>query len=79
MEGRMSLKTRHCDECEHYDCGEPLLIHCGLEGSAATPASCAKEHKLRFYYPKGPMDDNWGHKRKCADFSEIPINRRGPK
>ncbi len=54
------MKTRHCDECTHCDM-RPIG---GM--------TCEKGHKPRFYMPrdKYPYCNNWGWKRKCADYDE---------
>ena len=51
------MKTRRCDECKWYAAN--LNEHV-----------CRKQHFPRFYMPKGPMDLNYGWKRKCEDFEE---------
>lgn len=63
------LVTRHCDECTHatlkwyvYRGGEPFDV-----------LSCEYAHKPRFYKPRGPLDADYGWKRRCADF--VPSNR----
>lgn len=28
-------------------------------------------HKPRFYTQRGPRDNNYGHKRRCEDFTEL--------
>lgn len=52
------MKTQYCDECEHrkwVDDGNGL--------------ACKIGHKPRFFKPTGnPYFENWGWKRKCADF-----------
>ena len=55
-------KTRHCDECEHYD----LVV--GTNYGGKDDKHCKLGHKPRWFNPKSPMDDDWGHKRKCEDF-----------
>ena len=54
-------KLRHCDECRfwHYD-------------EAYKQVECEKAHAIRFYKPRGPLDTNYGWKRKCAEF--VPSN-----
>lgn len=51
--------TRQCAECQRFE----YDIH-------ANEAECEKGHKMRFFMPKGPMDFNYGWKRKCDDFIE---------
>lgn len=53
----MATATRHCDECTRW---------------YAEMRECAKGHKPRFYQPTRIMDNNWGWKRKCEDFKELP-------
>lgn len=54
------MKTRHCDECKHFNDED-------IPGAKV----CEKNHKPRFYLPRSVMDMNCGYKRKCADFEEI--------
>ena len=56
---QLTMKTRHCDECTHCDFTVNDKMHCN------------KGHKPRFYMPKGTyphFENDWGWKRKCADF-----------
>jgi hypothetical protein len=55
------MKTRHCDECQHYS----IDIN-----DDETP--CDKEHSPRWYKPKNdnPHDPDYGYKRKCGDYLE---------
>ena len=57
------MKARHCDECCHFDLKED-------EFGRPIPPVCLKGHRPRFYMPKGPMDGDWGYKRRCEDFEE---------
>lgn len=50
--------ARHCDECQHWH---------GLVGIPGE--RCDKGHVPRFYQPRGPMDQDWGWKRRCEDFT----------
>ena len=61
----MSLKTRHCDECSHFDMGHLSDCECPIP-----KPTCTKGHKPRFYNSLSPMDDKWGYKRRCTDFEE---------
>lgn len=56
------MDTRHCDECKHFNDEE------------TDPRVCLKYHKPRFYSQKNdnPYDQNYGYKRKCADY-EIKV------
>ena len=67
----MSIKTRLCDMCLHFVCGELLELEPddGITRWTRKP-SCALGHKPRFYQPNSPMDEFWGWKRRCADYSE---------
>ena len=56
---RKQMVTRHCDECAN---------HMSVLGNEL---ACALDHKPRWYSPKGPMDFNYGWKRRCADFKEL--------
>ena len=58
------VRVRHCDECLHYD------LVCGTNYGGKDDKHCKLGHKPRWYQPKGPMDDDWGHKRRCEDFKE---------
>jgi hypothetical protein len=51
------MKTQYCDECQYREwVGESGL-------------ACKQGHKPRFYRPRSdPYWQNWGWKRKCADF-----------
>jgi len=62
----MSLKTRLCDMCQHFDAGETLFSD-DFTLWKRRP-SCTLGHKPRFYQPNSPMDEFWGYKRKCADY-----------
>lgn len=55
----MSTTTKNCDECAHFN-PDVLYDEC----------PCDKEHRARFYKPRGPLDTDYGWKRKCADFRE---------
>lgn len=52
------MKTQYCDECEHRKwVGDGNGLACKIG------------HKPRFFKPTGnPYFENWGWKRKCADF-----------
>lgn len=58
-------KAQACDFCQHFDFGE---------NSESEPfvwirkPGCTKGHKVRFYLPRSPMDQDWGWKRRCDDF-----------
>ena len=53
-------KTRWCDGCVWW-----VWIY----GFVNKRGMCLKGHRPRFYMPRGPMDMEWGFKRRCADFS----------
>jgi hypothetical protein len=58
-------KAQACDFCQHFDFGatsesEPFAW--------IRKPSCAKGHKPRFFQPRGPMDQDWGWKRRCDEF-----------
>ena len=55
----MSTTTKNCDECAHFN-PDVLYDEC----------PCDKEHRARFYKPRGPLDTDYGWKRKCSDFRE---------
>ena len=56
------MKTANCDEClhSHWHATEESIR-----------MECAMEHKPRFYQPRSNDDQNYGYKRKCADFIEV--------
>lgn len=54
----MTIKTRCCDECVHW-----------AAYRWKKPQVCDKDHKPRFYSPRGQSVD-WGYKRRCKDFEE---------
>jgi len=51
------MKTQHCDECKHFN-----------DEDVPGARVCEKNHKPRWYSPKGTLDQNYGWKRKCDDF-----------
>ena len=54
------MKTQSCDECQfHSYVGHHDFV-------------CLKNHRPRFIMPSSPIDDDYGFKRKCGDFSQIP-------
>ena len=60
----MTVKTRHCDECEHFDCSWSAQV---------TKLVCRMKHKPKFYKVNlnsvhHPIDCGW--KRRCEDFKE---------
>lgn len=55
--------VRHCDECVHY---QPI---CGVYGGK-NDKLCDLGHEPRWYRPRSPVDDKWGHKRRCEDFKD---------
>lgn len=55
---RNQMITRHCDECAHH------------RAVIGNELACELDHKPRWYSPKGPLDLNYGWKRRCADFKE---------
>lgn len=55
----MTAKTRHCDECVHWN-GK----------HHPDDFRCKHGHKPRYHLPRNPIDANWGFKRKCEDFQE---------
>lgn len=58
-------KAQNCDFCQHFDFGEAK----DSEPFAwIRKPSCAKGHKVRFYMPKWPMDQDYGWKRRCEEF-----------
>ena len=57
---------RNCDECEWF---MPF-------GHAAPPSLCGRGHVPRFYMPSGPMDQTWGYRHRCEDFTELPAARQ---
>lgn len=59
------IKTRHCDECRFHK------VVIGNE------LACEYDHKPRWYSPKSPMDQNYGWKRKCAEYRPIIIKATG--
>lgn len=62
-------KIRHCDECKHWHAYE---IKNGW--LAKGQVECEKAHELRYFKPRGPMDTDYGWKRKCADFAPSNSN-----
>ena len=55
------MKTRFCDDCKFCD----MTVEIGMK--------CDKGHKPRFYMPRETYphyENDWGWKRKCADFEE---------
>lgn len=50
------MKEKNCDECK-YQKWIGLMM------------KCSKNHKPKFYLPKNELDQDWGYKRKCEDFS----------
>lgn len=52
-------KARFCDECVYFR-GCPL-------GKPRPP--CIKGHSPRFYMPRTTLDQRWGWKRACTDFT----------
>lgn len=56
-EGEKAMKTQQCSDCQHWE-----IIDC----------NCLKGHKPRLYYPRNPLDRNWGYKRRCRDFASKP-------
>ena len=57
----MTAKTRHCDECQHFDAAL-------LDAGEGWP--CGEGHKPRFYQPTSEGDLSWGWKRRCEDFKD---------
>jgi len=60
------MKTRLCEECQFAD-------YSGDLSDLSDLMVCGKGHRPRFYLPKGEYphySDDWGWKRKCADYSE---------
>ena len=57
---------KHCDECKH-GC---------YQGQIGETFVCKLGHKPRFYKPAGwdpyGMHSDWGWKRRCDDFNQIP-------
>ena len=64
VDGAVRPPVRHCDECEHY---QPI---CGTYYGGKDDPLCDLGHKPRWYRPRSPVDDQWGHKRRCDDFKE---------
>lgn len=58
----MTTKTRHCDDCEHFDAA--LIL---IDGDP-----CKLEHTPRFYRAQEiTLGGKWsGWKRRCEDFKE---------
>ena len=56
--------TRHCDECAHY-----CLLHATFY--ADRDKGCDIGHKPSWFAPRSPVDDDWGHKRRCKDFNPL--------
>ena len=53
-----AMKTRHCAQCKHQDWKPDRAV-------------CLKGHKPKFFVAKTmyqAMTDDYGYKRKCADF-----------
>ena len=57
----LRVPTRHCDECKHmfFD-----------PNGDANQYVCRIGHRPRWYKQKSPVDDDYGFKRKCEDFSQ---------
>ena len=55
----MGVKTHHCEECTYH------------RAVLGNELACAYDHKPRWFSPKGPLDQNYGWKRKCEDFREL--------
>lgn len=60
-------KVQHCDECRYW------------HGFVGIPGErCDKGHQPRFYMPRGPMDQEFGYKRRCADYEQSrPAGQKG--
>lgn len=63
VDGAVRPPVRHCDECGYY---QPS---CGYHGGE-NDNLCELGHKPRWYRPRSPVDDKWGHKRRCEDFKD---------
>lgn len=48
----------HCDDCAHWD----------RESDTYTADDCKMGHRPRFFVPRGPLDSEYGFKRRCDDF-----------
>jgi hypothetical protein len=61
------MKTRNCSDCAKAD-------------HTTYKLRCTVGHKPRFYLPREPYPhcgDDWGWKKKCADFEEgTPIGAK---
>lgn len=55
---------QHCDQCQHWHAHE---IRQGW--IAKVQVECDKSHPLRYFPPRGTLDNDYGWKRKCADFA----------
>ena len=51
-------KTKNCEHCSNGSYPDGDLI-------------CVSGHKPRFYKPAGTLDQDYGWKRKCADFDSV--------
>jgi hypothetical protein len=54
---KRGVAIRHCDECWYFN-----------TDTSGVEAGCLKNLRARFYVPRGPMDQTWGWKRRCAEF-----------
>jgi len=55
-----AMKTRHCAQCKHQDWKPDRAV-------------CVKGHRPKFFVAKTmyqAMTDDYGYKRKCADYEE---------
>lgn len=48
----MTKRASQCDQCTNWTGTLP----------------CRAGHRPRHYVPRSPVDDEWGWKRRCADF-----------
>jgi hypothetical protein len=52
------VKTQQCYQCAHRNF------------EAELDSICDKGHKPKFFIPRSALDQNYGWKRKCADYEE---------
>lgn len=65
----MTCPTRNCDMCAWGRWGTELLLN-PEPFAVKYRFTCDKGHRPRYYQPKGPMDENYGYKRRCDDYRE---------
>ena len=65
LERTVRPPVRHCDECIHYH-----LFFDTFHDDTKNDKCCKLGHNPRWYQPRSPVDNQWGHKRRCEDFKE---------